>query len=633
MRAKYRHFRTIWGHSFCWVVLLASSQNLSTHFFAWPSISKDHVEMFESSFTKPSNFSVALAEILDPNIFRNCRQYLCLFRILVECNPSIHDPRKILVLPNRVVSSVLSTLDRCSVSFQPIFMSYTYTDKNNPFSRFTNEPSQFGTFSQPCSNGTFSNNLSHDSPARGWPYRFRSRGTTGSSIPDHDFGHLCRGRRIQMSGHSDFGTFNNVGASFILTWVWADTASAACPAHPGSLALASITVAAVICNAEEPCSVNTAWEPESSFTMSPRSTIRLLYFWCCGSNSEFLRWQTSINVEKLTFFLSICASRMTSFWLLTLSNCQAGIVSSFFHSLATAAFASRISSLEASEKLVNQIVMGHRIIPFACDVIFVFCGWTRFHSSPCGFMRFHYACMHACMHACSLSLESCWIHSYSLRFPASWSASLFFFKRHSRLHWNFQLSPWVFRWFLHFHHLLDQWNKCLNLRALSSCGFSFSKFLLFVLLNGFSRFGPHLRPQFLRSGSCLNGFCSSLTTSLFGEFSYNNLNFVNPFHEPDKLRSASIPIIINTFLLQHVQIWRSTPGHNNVLQWNRECFFLRHMELNSRINVLTIDEVTLNRPEVFPGFSDICLFSRLRPFRFSLKFSTEIVAPYKLFLP
>ena len=35
-------------------------------------------------------------------------------------------------------------------------------------------------------------------------------GTTGSSILDHDLGHLCRGRRIQMSGHSDLGIFNNL---------------------------------------------------------------------------------------------------------------------------------------------------------------------------------------------------------------------------------------------------------------------------------------------------------------------------------------------------------------------------------------------------------------------------------------
>ena len=29
----------------------------------------------------------------------------------------------------------------------------------------------------------------------------------GSSTLDHDLGHLCRGRRIQMSGHSDLGFF------------------------------------------------------------------------------------------------------------------------------------------------------------------------------------------------------------------------------------------------------------------------------------------------------------------------------------------------------------------------------------------------------------------------------------------
>ena len=59
---------------------------------------------------------------------------------------------------------------------------------------------------------------------------------------------MCCGRRIQISGHYDFGIFNNVGASSILTWVLADTASAACPAHPGSLDIIPITFAAVICD-------------------------------------------------------------------------------------------------------------------------------------------------------------------------------------------------------------------------------------------------------------------------------------------------------------------------------------------------------------------------------------------------
>ena len=37
-----------------------------------------------------------------------------------------------------------------------------------------------------------------------------------------------------------------------------DTASAACPAHPGSLDMISMTFAAVIGDADVPCSVNTA---------------------------------------------------------------------------------------------------------------------------------------------------------------------------------------------------------------------------------------------------------------------------------------------------------------------------------------------------------------------------------------
>ena len=36
------------------------------------------------------------------------------------------------------------------------------------------------------------------------------------------------------------------------------TASTACPAHPGSLEMMSMTFAAVVCDAEDPCSVNTA---------------------------------------------------------------------------------------------------------------------------------------------------------------------------------------------------------------------------------------------------------------------------------------------------------------------------------------------------------------------------------------
>ena len=52
--------------------------------------------------------------------FCNCPQYLCLFHIVFECNPSIHDQRKMSVLPNRLLCSVVSTSDQDFVSFQPI---------------------------------------------------------------------------------------------------------------------------------------------------------------------------------------------------------------------------------------------------------------------------------------------------------------------------------------------------------------------------------------------------------------------------------------------------------------------------------------------------------------------------------
>ena len=47
----------------------------------------------------------------------------------------------------------------------------------------------------------------------------------------------------------------------MFTKVWADIASAACPSRSGSRAMTSITSAAVIRDADERCSINTAWAP------------------------------------------------------------------------------------------------------------------------------------------------------------------------------------------------------------------------------------------------------------------------------------------------------------------------------------------------------------------------------------
>ena len=91
-----------------------------------------------------------------------------------------------------------------------------------------------------------------------------------------------------MSGHSDLGIFSYLGASSIFTWVKTDTASAACPSQPSNLEMISMTFAAVSCDADDPCSVNTALDPESSLTISLRSTTRPL-FWCFASYSAFFK--------------------------------------------------------------------------------------------------------------------------------------------------------------------------------------------------------------------------------------------------------------------------------------------------------------------------------------------------------
>ena len=130
--------------------------------------------------------------------------------------------------------------------FPAILMSSTYTDKNNVFLMNKKRHSQFGTLSLPSSNRTTSNCLSHNNPANGWPFQIRSRGTTGSSMIAQDFCHLCRGRRIHTSGHSDYGILRNPGGSCKFTWEKADTASAACPSQSGKLAITATTFAAVI---------------------------------------------------------------------------------------------------------------------------------------------------------------------------------------------------------------------------------------------------------------------------------------------------------------------------------------------------------------------------------------------------
>ena len=222
-----------------------------------------------------------------------------------------------------------------------ILISSTYTNRNSPLARLTNKHSQLKKISQPCSNRTFSNCLSHQSPARGWPYKFLSRRTTGSSILDHDFGHLCFGWRIQKCGHSDW--------IFLRTW---------CTFH-FDLSLNGYCICCLTWTTWKPwynvhdfcgCHLGRWWFMFSEYCIRPwivfynitseyNSTFA---FWCFASNSAFFWWHMSINDAKWTVAPDVFASSITCFLFLTFVSCNAGIFSSFSHSLSTAAFAAGI---------------------------------------------------------------------------------------------------------------------------------------------------------------------------------------------------------------------------------------------------------------------------------------------------
>ena len=131
--------------------------------------------------------------------------------------------------------------------FPASLISSTYTDKNSPFARLTNKHSQFKKL--------FPNGVPIELSQIAFPIIVLPEDDRTDSFREErlDLPYwtmilaICVvGRQIQISGHSDFGIFNNVDASSILTCVQADTASAACPEHPGSLDTLSMTFAAVI---------------------------------------------------------------------------------------------------------------------------------------------------------------------------------------------------------------------------------------------------------------------------------------------------------------------------------------------------------------------------------------------------
>ena len=121
-------FLLLWndGHRCMELILcrVVESSCLPTHKIV-PHISW-HDPPCHETMKKYEDFEGMVISLIPPQKFAiqtwfcNCPQYLGLLRIDVECSPSIHDPRKMLLLPNRLLCWVLSTSVQDFVSFQPI---------------------------------------------------------------------------------------------------------------------------------------------------------------------------------------------------------------------------------------------------------------------------------------------------------------------------------------------------------------------------------------------------------------------------------------------------------------------------------------------------------------------------------
>ena len=213
------------------------------------------------------SFHISVAPANDSNIFEKCS-------IIVACGLHSRWVHPKSSWSRNDVGSSMSTffieffhMGAILFFFPAILMSSTYTDRNNPCFRWTNMHSQFGIFSHPSSDKASSNCLSHNNPGQWMTVQVSFNKYHGIFNYCPWFWPFMPWKTYPNVWSFRSGNFEQSGSilQFYLRRK-AGTASAACPPQPGNLAITSITFAA-IWNADEPCSVKTAWAPEPSFTM------------------------------------------------------------------------------------------------------------------------------------------------------------------------------------------------------------------------------------------------------------------------------------------------------------------------------------------------------------------------------
>ena len=160
---------------------------------------------------------------------------------------------------------------------------------------------------------------------------------------DHDFGHLCRGRRIQISGRFDFGICNNFEVSSIF-----------------DLGSSGYCVRCLSCASWQ------SWYDIQYFCSR--------HLWC---------WWSLFSKYCIWYWIIFHKSRSTTRSLYFCQNFSLLIHSCFcltdFHYFGH------------KNKLVHKFVMNQRVTSFSCNVVIII-RQGSFQTLSCGFVGFHDAC-------------------------------------------------------------------------------------------------------------------------------------------------------------------------------------------------------------------------------------------------
>ena len=238
-------------------------------------------------------------------------------------------------------------------------------------------------------------------------------------------------------------------------------------------------------------------------------------------------------MAKWTFCLSLCASRTASLLLVTFSTCHAGIVSSFCHSLSTAAFASRMFIIRGIG--INLCTK----LSWLIELYLLLAMWSSWPSSRDDSKRFLVDLWASTVHAC-LVLESCWIRHSSHQFSGSWRAYVFLF--YKALPPPLELPTFSHVWsvFVIIIFRIDEISASQPSSIIDLWLLVCPLFLFFLVIG--LPILVHISGHTF-SSRVVAWICVSLSldhTYPWGCSSFNNVNFVKPFHESDKFLFKSI---------------------------------------------------------------------------------------------